>query len=112
MDKLIAPCGNECHACPAYIATQADDAEKIATLAAAWSQQYGADVKPEYVWCDGCLAASARKCGHAAECEIRACVLERGLANCAACGDYGCEKITAFFKMAPDAKVVLDGLRD
>jgi len=112
MAELWGACGLNCGACPAYVATQADDAGKIEEIAGQWSEQYGADVKPEHVWCDGCMTAGERKCGHCAECEIRACVADRGLATCAGCGDYACDKLTGFFEMCSDAKKTLDALRE
>ena len=112
MAELLGACGLDCGACPAYVATRANDDEKIAEISRQWSEQYGSDIKPEHVWCDGCMTAGERKCGHCAECEIRACVAGRGLATCAACDDYGCEKIAAFFEAVPDAKKTLDALRE
>jgi hypothetical protein len=112
MEELLGACGLNCGACPAYVATRANDAEMIAAIAARWSQEYGHEIKPEYVWCEGCLAEGERKCGHTRECDVRACALERGVANCARCDDYGCEKITKLFEMAPEAKVVLESIRE
>jgi len=110
MADIIGACGLACHECPAYVATQANDAAKIKAVAAQWSKEYGADVKPEHVWCDGCLTAAARKCGHVAECEIRACAIARDVPHCAACADYACEKAAAFLKHVPAAKERLDRL--
>jgi len=110
-NEIVGACGLSCHECPALIATQAGDAARIAAVAAQWTKEYGADVKPEHVWCDGCMTPGARKCAHTAECEIRACVAGRRLANCAPCADYACEKLEGFFKMAPAAKTTLDRLR-
>jgi hypothetical protein len=112
MAELLGACGLECGACPAYAATQADDAARVAEIADQWSKEYGADIKPEHVWCDGCMTAGERKCGHTRECEIRACVVGRGLATCAGCDDYGCEKIAGFFEMCPEAKKTLDARRE
>jgi len=50
-------------------------------------------------------------CGRARDCDIRACVLERGVANYACCRDYGREKISEFFEKAPEAKVALENIR-
>ena len=108
---LIAACGLICSDCEAYKATQAGDAAEIANVAQKWSQQYNADIKPESVWCDGCLTDGSRKCGHCAECEIRTCVVGREIENCASCSDYPCEMASNFFKMVPDAKKTLDSLR-
>jgi hypothetical protein len=111
VDRIIGACGIVCSECPAYVATQADDADAIAKTAAEWSAQFDAEIKPEDIWCDGCFAESGRVCVHAGECDIRACVVERELANCAHCDDYGCEKITKFTEFAPEVKEVLDGIR-
>jgi len=31
--------------------------------------------------------------------------------NCAHCDDYACDKLEAFFGMAPNARTTLDGIR-
>lgn len=111
METMLGACGLVCSECEAYKATQANDPDAIAKTAAEWSKMFNTDIKPEYVWCDGCLAASERKCGHCAECDIRACVMGRGLANCGECDDYACARIRAFFKSVPCAKARLDEVR-
>jgi hypothetical protein len=112
-DKLIGACGLTCSACDAYLATQAGDAAAVERIAAAWSEQFHTSVKPEHVWCDGCLTTVPRKCAHCAECEVRACVLQKGLANCAACPDYGCQTLESFLAFAADsgARETLESLR-
>jgi len=96
MSKMIAPCGIRCDECPAYIATQANDKEALTKMAADAAKQFGVEVSIEQVYCDGCLAKSDRKCGYCSECEIRACVLERNIANCAECNEYACDKLNEF----------------
>jgi hypothetical protein len=112
MDKIIAYCGLVCSDCPAYVATQADDRAALEQVAAQWREEFNApDLTVESIICDGCLTDEGRKCNHCFECQIRACAMERGVANCAYCDDYGCEKIEGFFGFAPDAKATLDGIR-
>ncbi len=111
MGKLIAACGLVCSECEAYQATQANDAEALARVAAAWSKYAGHAIPPESVRCDGCLTESPQKCGQCAQCAIRACAVERGLPHCAACGDYGCEKMTAWTSQVPQARESLEALR-
>lgn len=111
MSTILGACGLVCSECEAYKATQANDPDAIARTAAEWSKMFNADIKPEFVWCDGCLTAGARKCGHCAECDIRACVVGRGISNCGECVDYACGKITRFFEMAPDVKAKLDEIK-
>jgi hypothetical protein len=111
MSKIIAYCGLVCSDCPAYIATQACDREALEKIVVQWREEYNApDITLEGVMCDGCLTGS-RKCAHCGECGIRACGLERGVPNCAACGEYPCAKLEAFFKLAPHARTTLDALR-
>lgn len=109
-ERMIAYCGLVCTGCPAYLATKANDEARAKETAEMWSREYGVEVKVEDVWCDGCLVAG-KKCGHCAQCVIRACAIEKKVENCGHCGDYSCEKLEGFFKMAPDARTVLDGER-
>ena len=116
MNKIIAYCGLVCSDCPAYIATQADDHAALEQVAAKWREEYNAPtITVESVLCDGCLTDEGRKCSHCFDCKIRACGMERGVVNCAYCADYarhgGCEKLEGFFGFVPDAKVLLDGIR-
>ena len=113
MDKIIAYCGLVCSDCPAYIATQADDMEALAGVAAQWSKEYNATFTAESCICDGCTSGSERLSSYAASggCPVRVCAVGRGVINCAHCDDYGCEKITHFFTFAPDAKATLERTR-
>jgi hypothetical protein len=116
MDKIVAYCGLVCTDCPAYVATQADDRAALERVAAQWREEYNAPhITVESVICDGCLTDDGRKCSHCAECDIRACGVARGVANCAHCADYarqgGCEKLEGFFGFVPDARAVLDEIR-
>lgn len=111
MNKIIAYCGLVCSDCPAYIATQAGDKQALDKIVEQWRVEYNApNITLEGVMCDGCLDGG-RKCAHCGECEIRACGTERAVANCAACGDYPCAKLEAFFKLVPQARANLEALR-
>ena len=109
--KILAACGLVCSDCDAYQATQAGDAAAIARIAGEWSNQFGAGIPPEAVWCDGCMTGGEHSCGHVSECEIRACVVEHGIDNCAPCADFGCQKLEGFLAMAPGARETLAALR-
>ena len=111
MDKMIAYCGLVCTDCPAYIATQSDDRLALEQVAAQWRDDYNApDISVESIICDGCLARDGRYCNHCFECEIRACGVARGVANCARCPDYACEKLEGFLGIVPEARATLDGI--
>lgn len=111
MTTLIAACGLDCAKCDAYIATQANDQAALERIAAKWRVEYNApSLTATNILCDGCMTGG-RTIGHCAECTIRLCAIERGLENCASCPDYACEQLTAFFQMAPQARINLDQLR-
>ena len=100
-ETLYGVCGLLCSGCPAYEATQANDAAKIAATAKEWSKTYQADIRPEHVWCEGCTTPG-RKCMHCAECELRRCAQARTLSSCADCSDYSaCTLLAGFLSMVP-----------
>ena len=112
MEPMIAYCGLTCTACPAYVATQANNLDELEKLAAYAREHYGTpDATAESSMCDGCLSDSPRLCGYCAVCDVRACAMALNLANCAHCPDYGCSKIEKFWSMAPETRVTLDGVR-
>jgi len=111
MDKMIAYCGIVCSECPAFIATQRNDDAKRTEVAEVWSKQYGRTMKPEDINCDSCTSEGKRHIGYCHVCEIRKCGKQKPIANCAHCDEYPCEKLGAFFKVVPDAKVRLDEIK-
>lgn len=112
MERIVAYCGLVCSECPSYVHTQAGDMAALEALAEQTRTVHGIkDATAETVMCDGCLAPEGRKIGYCTTCEVRACGVSRGLDNCAACPDYACEKLEGYFKMVPQARTVLDGLR-
>jgi hypothetical protein len=113
MDKMIAYCGLTCTDCPAYKATQANDQAALEQVAAEWREMFNApQITAESVVCDGCLRTDGRLSGYCAHCGVRACAMERGVVNCAHCGDYEtCDTLAEFLTHAPEAKVTLDDIR-
>ena len=111
MEKLTATCGLTCSQCPAYIGTQSGDTAALEALAKTWSKVYGTTLSADDCTCDGCHSVVGPWMSHCAECDIRACGTEKGVATCAECSDYACDKLTAFFEYVPEAKLELDGLR-
>ena len=109
----LAFCGINCSECPAYVATQADDMEALARVAAQWSEEFNVTLAVKDCICDGCTSGSERLSSYAASggCAVRVCAVERGVINCAYCDDYGCDKIAAFHAHAPDAKTTLENIR-
>jgi hypothetical protein len=112
MAALIAYCGLDCAACEAYQATQADDQAWKERVAAGWREAYhNPSFDAAAITCDGCTSASGPWSSHCHECDIRACNVERGLANCAACPDYVCARLERFFGFAPEVRITLDAIR-
>jgi hypothetical protein len=111
MKAMISYCGLSCHECPALLATKADDDEKRKECAAVWSKEYGRELDPSSINCNGCLTEGEPVFGHCNVCEIRACGKEKKVVNCAYCDDYVCEKLEKFFAIAPMCKENLDAIR-
>lgn len=112
MERIIAYCGLVCTDCQAYIATQANDFEALQRLAERARDEFGVeDATAESSECDGCLTNDGRQIGYCATCEIRACAIERGIANCAYCGEYACETLEGILTRAAGARAVLEEIR-
>jgi len=100
MSTLIAICGLDCGACPAYQATLNDDDAARATVAALCStEEY--TLSPKDIHCDGCPGTEGRLLSFCYDCDIRACGVERGYVNCAHCPDFGCEKLQRQWEAMP-----------
>jgi hypothetical protein len=109
--KMLAMCGLDCAACPAFIAHQTDDQALRVKTAAEWSKQFGIEMKPETINCVGCLKTKGPQIGHCAECEIRKCGQGKKVKNCALCKDYPCDRISNFIANVPPAKANLEEVR-
>ncbi len=111
MQRMVAYCGVVCTECDSYVATQKGDRKALEELARKAKANYGMDTTADGCMCDGCLPSKGRKISYCSTCEIRACALAKKIENCAHCTEYACEKLLAFFKMAKDARRVLDAIR-
>jgi len=108
---MIGACGLDCAECEAYKATQANDLLMLEAVVEKWTKEYNAPgLTTDNIQCDGCMV-EGKKNGHCHECKMRLCAIERGLPNCAACPEYACEELAAFFQMVPEARANLDALR-
>lgn len=93
MDEMISYCGLVCTDCPAYAATRKGDEEALKAVAAEWTRDFGVEISPESVLCDGCRSDTGRVCEYSATCPVRTCGVERGHDTCAECPDYACERL-------------------
>ena len=111
MTEMMAYCGLDCLICPVHQATQADSDKQRTKVAEQWSKMLGRKVTPVEINCDGCISGTGRLFSYCSTCGIKACAMEKNVENCAVCGDYGCELLTAFFEMAPEARKKLEKIR-
>ncbi|MHA1988627.1 MAG: DUF3795 domain-containing protein, partial [Promethearchaeota archaeon] len=74
MEEILACCGLDCSACPAYIATQKEDYEELKKVAETWSND-SMSFRPEDIYCDGCNI-DKRIFSWCKECPTRNCCRE------------------------------------
>lgn len=87
MTEMIGYCGYSCHLC----AARSDDPAVRQKLVDGWKKIFGHEhYTAENVKCDGCPAD-----GKVADqkCEARPCAKEKGVANCAYCDEFPCDKM-------------------
>ena len=88
-NTLLAPCGIDCAACPAYLATRSNDKTKLQEVLKSWTSDPKMTV--DDLLCDGCHGERvSRDCR---ECWIKDCVKANGIETCAECGRYPCEAL-------------------
>jgi hypothetical protein len=94
-ERLVAPCGLYCGACPMYLASQDKDEQKMKML----MQQFAGgkmQLKQEDLLCDGCIA-NGRVASFCRKCAIRACAEGKSnVTRCSDCSDFPCSRITNF----------------
>jgi len=108
---MIAYCGAECSKCGSYLATQTGKPEELARVAENLAKMYHADVRPEYVVCDGCRGEGRHSyfCGNL--CKMRRCCETRGFYSCIECEEYPCTELLDEFKKIPGARENLERLK-
>jgi hypothetical protein len=94
MSSKISACGNNCTACPRYLATQSGNPEELEMVAELWYRCGWREkvVVNKEIACKGCKSTSVCKY------HIIECVAEKKVTNCAVCLEYPCEKINLAFE--------------
>jgi hypothetical protein len=115
MEETIAYCGMVCHGCPPYWLGWEKDAEKRkrmqAEIARISNEMYGTKLIADEVGaCGGCKGETDKL--FCKECKIRPCAMARDIPNCAHCSDYPCETLEPAFKTDPNARILLDFIRN
>jgi hypothetical protein len=108
---MIAYCGIDCSKCGSYLATQSGKYEELEKAAARLAKIYHAEVKPEYVICDGCRTGERRSNFCQNSCKMRKCCIEKGYYSCIECSYIPCEELQSELKNNPEAKENLENLK-
>jgi hypothetical protein len=119
---MITYCGLDCSTCPIHLATLESDLMKQRSMrqniAVEIERLYGMKCRADDITdCDGCPTTDGRLFAACAKCKVRECAREKGVANCAHCGEYVCQKLQVFFDhggklLHMDAKARLDEIRE
>lgn len=111
-ERIIAFCGIDCAACPAYVATEAGDEDLLAKTAAEWSSD-DEPLAPEDVICHSCTQTEKRLYKWCSACRMKDCCREKDIPNCAHCDEYACDDLKKLWDMvaSPEPRLVLDDIR-
>jgi len=110
MSEIVGVCGITCNGCECYNATLHNSDEERKQVAEKWAKMHSPDIKPEDINCEGCMAGG-KKFNWCDKCGIRLCGVEKGVATCAHCKDYPCDKLNEFLQYVPPAKAKLEEIR-
>lgn len=108
---LLAYCGLDCAACPAFHAAERLSMEERQAIADKWAVEFGDTGGAAEIDCVGCTVAGHRCSYCETMCEIRACGSAKRIATCAECPDYGCAALSGFLANVPEAKANLEARR-
>ncbi len=111
INSMIAYCGIDCSRCKSFIATQSGNNEKLVQAAAELSKVYCAEVKPEYVICDGCRQGKRHSYYCSNMCKMKKCCIENKFNSCIECHDYPCKELQFELNNNPDAKDNLEKMK-
>jgi hypothetical protein len=94
-EKLVAPCGLYCGACPMFLSSQEKDEQKSKAIL---QQGFGGGpmMATKDFECDGCIGGG-RVASFCRRCAMRECAANtKKVTRCADCPDFPCSKITNF----------------
>jgi len=108
---MIAYCGIKCSDCKVLWATLNDCGKTRKEVAQKWSEQFGWNLRPDDIYCDGCLVEGGRVFAYCKEREIRQCAREKAVENCAYCEHFNCDKLQIIWGMNLNAEDNLKEIR-
>jgi hypothetical protein len=82
----LAPCGIDCAACPAFLATRSGDRTRLEEVLKTWTAN--PEMTVDDLLCDGCHGERVSK--DCRVCWIKDCAREREVETCAECRQYPC----------------------
>jgi hypothetical protein len=91
MQPILTRCGYRCDLCLAYRPNVDKYPDNQQKLSDGWFNYFGFRIEPADILCDGCMAEQPKLIDQG--CQVRPCVLEKGLDNCATCDEYVCDKL-------------------
>jgi len=91
MEQILTRCGYRCDLCLAWRPNVEANPANQQALSDGWHEYFGFRIPPEKIACDGCMSNEPRLIDDA--CPVRPCVIRRGVANCAECPDYVCDRL-------------------
>ena len=118
--RIIAYCGIDCAKCPAYRFPRLGEKLHLKGLFQAmlrkgiewaWKRidqnsetriqnaESSGKRKDTYIICDGCTTIDARCLKPCLECAVRCCAMEMGVAHCALCDKFPCERLQGVWKV-------------
>ncbi len=106
MEPIISLCGMRCDLCLAYRPNVEAHPENQQLISDGWHKYFGFRIPPEEIICDGCFLEGNETID--AECAVRPCVIEHGVANCAACDSYICDKLAGILVDFDDMQAKFD----
>lgn len=96
MAEIMAACGNDCAACPRYnVHPYEKTEEQLRRTAELWHRIGYRDhaVSNSEISCSGCRPSNW--CRY----NVIGCCTEKGIADCAECGEYPCQNMLECFKV-------------
>ena len=92
MEQILSLCGMRCDLCMAYRPNLEKQPENQQILSDGWFKYFGFRIPPEDINCVGCFPDGNPTLDSG--CEVKTCVTDQKLENCAGCKDYICDKLS------------------